>query len=51
MTAAIRPPHSINYFHPGVAKAGGHQSQGAMGEALALYCDPWAAALTAIARP
>jgi len=26
---------------PNVAKAGGHQSQGAKGEAVVLYCDPF----------
>jgi molecular chaperone DnaJ len=29
-------------FYPSVAKAGGCQSQGAKGEAVALYCDPLA---------
>jgi molecular chaperone DnaJ len=31
-----------NLTHPSVAKAGGCQSQGAKGEAVALYCDPLA---------
>jgi energy-coupling factor transporter transmembrane protein EcfT len=30
------------YSNPNVAKAGGSQSQGAKGEAVALYCDPLA---------